>query len=54
MTESKDIFTELDTHVIGTVKFGDGSITKIEGKGSTLLTCKNGVHRTLTGVYYIP
>jgi hypothetical protein len=54
MTGSQEIFVELDTHVTGTVKFWDGSVTKIEGKGSILLMCKNGAHRTLMGVYFIP
>jgi hypothetical protein len=35
------------------VKFDDGSITKIEGRGSIILTCKNDAHHTLTRVYYI-
>jgi hypothetical protein len=54
MTSSQGVFSELNTHVTGIVKFGDGSVTKIEGKGSILLTCKNGAHRLLTGVYFIP
>jgi flagellar hook protein FlgE len=54
MSGSQEVFTELDMHVTDTVKFGDGSVTKIEGKGSILLTYKNGAHRTLTGVYLIP
>jgi hypothetical protein len=36
------------------VKFGDSSITKIEGHGNIILACKNGGHRTLTDVYFIP
>jgi hypothetical protein len=54
MTGSKEIFAKLDTQIYGTVKFGDGSITNIEGQGTIILTCKNGEHRALTGVYYIP
>jgi hypothetical protein len=54
MTGSKEIFAELDSQDTDTVKFGDGSITKIEGRGSILLTCKNDTHHTLTRVYYIP
>jgi hypothetical protein len=41
MTESWDIFVELDSKIYGTIKFGDGSITKIEGQGSIILTCKD-------------
>jgi hypothetical protein len=54
MTGSREIFIELDSEVCGTVHFGDGSITMIEGRGSIILACKDGVHRTLTGVYFIP
>jgi hypothetical protein len=31
ITGSRDISVELDSKICGTVKFGDGSITKIEG-----------------------
>jgi hypothetical protein len=54
MTGSRDLFAELDLQVCGTVKFGDGSITKIEGRGDIILACKNGGHRTLTNIYFIP
>jgi hypothetical protein len=54
MTGSREVFAELDTQIYGTVKFGDGSITQIEGRGTIIVTYKNGVHRTLTGVYFIP
>jgi hypothetical protein len=54
MTGSRDIFAELDPKICGTIKFGDGSIMKIEGRGSIILTCKDGGHRTLTRVYFIP
>jgi hypothetical protein len=54
MTNSKLLFSLLNTQIYDTVKFSDGSITKIEGWGSILLNYKNGEHRVLTGVYYIP
>jgi hypothetical protein len=54
MMGSKEIFAKLDSQDTGTVKFDDGSITNIEGRGSILLTCKNDAHHTLTRVYYIP
>ena len=38
----------------GEVKFGDGSLVKIEGKGSIRISCKNRETRVLHGVYYIP
>ncbi|KAK3121536.1 hypothetical protein QOZ80_8BG0655630 [Eleusine coracana subsp. coracana] len=54
MTGSWDAFSALDVGVCGTVKFGDGSVVRIEGCGSLLLKCKNGEHRLFTGVYFIP
>ena len=54
MTGSRSVFAELNTDIAGTVKFGDGSVVAIEGKGTVLFACKNGEHRRLDGVYYIP
>jgi hypothetical protein len=54
MTGSRRLFTELDTGVTGTVRFGDGSMVDIEGKGTVLFALKSGEHRRLDGVYYIP
>ena len=54
MTGSKAAFSDLDTGVTGSVKFGDGSVVRIEGCGTVLFACKNGEHRTLANVYYIP
>jgi hypothetical protein len=54
MTGCREKFTELDRGVTGSVKFGDGSIVEICGKGSVLFECQNGEHRILTEVYYIP
>jgi hypothetical protein len=53
MIGSREICTELDSQVCGTVRFGDGSVTTIEGQEPIILTCKDGGHRTLTGVYFI-
>ena len=44
----------LDSKVCGNVRFGDGSVVEIEGCGTIVFICKNGEHRALTGVYYIP
>jgi hypothetical protein len=44
----------LDFGVVGTVRFGDGSVMRIEGCDTILFACKNGEHRTLVSVYYIP
>jgi hypothetical protein len=54
MTGARSAFAELDTNIHGTVRFGDGSVVEIEGRGSIVFTCKGGEHRALTGVYYIP
>jgi hypothetical protein len=40
--------------VRGSVKFGDGPIVEIEGRGTILFLGKGGEHRRLTRVYYIP
>jgi len=54
MTGTRSVFAELDTVVTGSVRFGDGSVVAIEGKGTVLFACKTGEHRRLEGVYYIP
>jgi hypothetical protein len=54
MTGTRSIFTELNSGVTGTVKFGDRSVVDIQGKGTVLFACKSGKHRRLDGVYYIP
>ncbi|KAI4370868.1 hypothetical protein MLD38_019168 [Melastoma candidum] len=54
MTSQRASFAELDTGVRGTVRFGDGSVVAIEGRGTIIFKCKNGEHRPLFGVYYIP
>ncbi|XP_074363992.1 uncharacterized protein LOC141704701 [Apium graveolens] len=47
-------FREIDTKVTGQVKFGNGSMVQIKGKGSIILKCKNGESRVMNEVYYIP
>ncbi|CAA7408159.1 unnamed protein product [Spirodela intermedia] len=54
MSGSRTAFTELDTKVLGTVRFGDDSVARIEGRGAIVFLCKNGEHRSFAGVYYIP
>nr|AAG60200.1 putative gag-pol polyprotein [Oryza sativa Japonica Group] len=54
MTGRREFFTEFDSSVRGTVKFGDASGVEIKGVGSVTFTAKSGEHRLLTGVYYIP
>ncbi|XP_042756658.2 retrovirus-related Pol polyprotein from transposon TNT 1-94 [Lactuca sativa] len=54
MTGNRSKFQELDTTVQGTVRFGNNSKVRIEGKGRIAFQCKNGEQRKLEEVYYIP
>ena len=54
ITGSKAAFSELDSGVTGSVKFGDGSKVEIRGRGTVIFRCQNGEHHALTDVYYIP
>jgi hypothetical protein len=42
------------TAVLGTVCFGDDSVTQIEGRGTIMFMCKNGESRSFDGIYFIP
>jgi hypothetical protein len=54
MTGDEAAFAELDKGVGGTVKFGDGSLVAIHGRGTVLFTVSGEEHRLLTQVYWIP
>jgi hypothetical protein len=54
MTGCRVAFSELNEKHRGSVRFGDGSRVQIRGRGTVLFRCKNGEHRALTEVYYIP
>lgn len=54
MSGSRTAFADLDTGVIGSVRFGDGSVARIEGTGTVLFHCKNGEHQALANVYFLP
>ncbi|KAL8116816.1 hypothetical protein AgCh_023110 [Apium graveolens] len=54
MTGQRSKFSSLDEKIQGQVKFGDGSLVEIKGRGSIVLQYKNGEERTLSEVYYIP
>lgn len=54
MTGVRSAFADLNTGVRGTVRFGDGSVVGIEGRGTVLFSRKNGEHQKLAGVYHIP
>lgn len=53
-TGQKSKFKVLDESVTGQVKFGDGSMVCIKGKGTIIVECKNGEERMLKDVYFIP
>jgi hypothetical protein len=54
MTSMCYVFSKVDHRVHGTVHFGDGRVTNIEGRSTILIKCKTGGYKALTGVYYIP
>lgn len=54
MSGARAAFADLDTGVTGSVRFWDGSVARIEGSGTVLFSCKNGEHRSLSNVYYLP
>jgi hypothetical protein len=53
MTGCREMVTQLDVKVRGTVKFGDGSLVEIHGRGIVLFSCRSGEHRAFTNVYFI-
>jgi len=54
MTGRRDVFSELDQSITGTVRFGDGSLVTIEGQGTVVFSTSSGEQQALTGVYFIP
>ncbi|KAK1670210.1 hypothetical protein QYE76_058369 [Lolium multiflorum] len=54
MTGRLEMLTDVDSSVHGVVKFGDGSLVEIHGRGAVLFVDGNGEHRALSSVYYIP
>jgi hypothetical protein len=54
MTGDRAALADLNNTVAGTVKFGDGSVVDIRGRGTVMFSCRNGEHRAITQVYYIP
>ena len=54
MTGRREFFSDLDTGMKGSIKFGDISTVEIKGVSSIIFKAKTGEHRLLTGVYYIP
>lgn len=54
MTGERSKVRELDTTIQGSVKFGNKSKVRTEGRGMLIFQCKNGDQRKLKEVYYIP
>jgi hypothetical protein len=54
MTSRQEFFTELDSNVRGSIKFGDAYGMEIKDVSSVIFTVKSGEHRLLIGVYYSP
>ena len=54
MTGDLEKFKILDESITGKLRFGDGSIVEIKGKGTILFQCKIGDQWALTGMFFIP
>jgi hypothetical protein len=54
MTGNTDIFSDYTRDVVGSVRFSDGSLVEIAGRGSILFESKDGGHRAVHDVYHIP
>jgi hypothetical protein len=54
MTGRRELFSDLDTSVRGSVRFGDASRMEIQGVGSIMFQARTGEHQVLHGVYFIP
>jgi hypothetical protein len=54
MTGTRDSFVTLDESIKGSVRFGDGSLVTIAGKGNVLFRCSDGNQRILADVFFIP
>jgi len=54
MSGSRATFVDLDTGITGSVWFEDGFVVRIKGIGTMLFSYKDGEHRSLPNVYYLP
>ena len=54
MYGQKELFANLDDSFRIKVKFGDGRFVPVIGKRRILITLKNGDHRYIYDVFYVP
>jgi len=54
MYGQKELFVDLDDSFRTKVKFGDGRFVPVTGKGRILITLKNGAHKYIYDVFYVP
>ena len=54
MSGWRELFSNIDTDIHGTVKLGDRSTVEIKGRPTIPFQCRNGEHLVLLEVYYIP
>lgn len=54
MSGSRSAFSKLEAGSLGTVRFGNDLVARIEGQGTVTFVCKNGELRSFSGVYFIP
>ena len=54
MTGSVYAFAELDRSITGKVRFADGYVVEIHGRGTVVFADKGGDHRPFMDVYFIP
>jgi hypothetical protein len=47
MTSRREFFTEIDSSIRGSIKFGDASDLEIKGADSVVFTAASGEHRLL-------
>ena len=50
MTGERAMFADIDTSIVGTVRFGDGSVVNICGQGTVLFVGRTGEHLAIQGV----
>jgi transposase InsO family protein len=54
MSGARSAFIKLEEMELGSVRFGDDSMARIEDRGTVAFLCKTGEIRSLGGVYFIP